>query len=222
MQVTLVLVLFSIFTLKAHSQDSLQLFYINKVILSQSDSATIAQCTKIAYKGVSLEITLFNKNGNPETLYTQGQNYRWWKDSVLFSYVVPAALYNESDSVSIHPTFQIACSGLNGNRGVENVEAEGRETAVKNIRVKFTSNPPGATVYLIPKLIWERTPALSKSRSQAALSRYVVYNGITPVQATAQEYVYIALFKYKNRFVPVECSPTHFNTDDTVFANFEQ
>ncbi len=169
---------------------------------------------------MSLEINLFGKSGNTQTLYATGKDYRWWKDSVFFSYNVPAALYRQNDSIIIHPTFQVACAGLKGNRGIENIEAEGKESTVRNIILKFISNPPGASVYLIPKMIWERTPALSKAKNETLLGHYAIYSGTTPVQSTAQEYVYIALFRYNNQYVPVECSPTHFNRVDSVYANF--
>ena len=219
----LLFALFTVLMMKASSQDSLHLFYISKVSLTKSDSADVAQCTKKEYKGVSLEINLLSKTGSTETIYTTGKDYRWWEDSVFFSYTVPAALYKQADSVVIHPTYHVACSGLKGNRGVENVDAEGKESTVRNITLKFVSNPPGASVYLIPKMIWERTPGLNgRSKNENLLSRYTIYSGVTPVESTAQEYVYIALFKLNNRYVPVECSPTHFKTDDSVFANFPQ
>lgn len=215
--------LLTLFILKASAQDSLHLFYISKIYLTKDDSAEIVQCKKADYKSVSLRLDLFSRNNPTETLYVTGNNYRWWKDSVFFSYTAPAALYKSSDSVIIHPTFHVACSGLQGNRGVENVEAEGKESTVRNITLKFVSNPPGANVYLIPKMIWERTPGLNgKSKNENLLSRYTIYSGVTPVESTAQEYVYIALFKLNNRYVSVECSPTHFKTDDSVFANFPQ
>ena len=215
--------LVSLFISGGYAQDSLHLFYISKITLTQSDSANIAQCTKKDYKSVFLQINLLSKTGSSETIYATGKDYRWWKDSVFFSYTVPAAFYRQADSIIIHPTFHVACTGVNKNRGVENVDAEGKESTVRNITLKFVSNPPGANVYLIPKMIWERTPGLNgRSKNENLLSRYTIYSGVTPVESTAQEYVYIALFKLNNRYVPVECSPTHFKTDDSVFANFPQ
>lgn len=206
----------------AFSQDQVTLFYINKIQLTQADSTALSACKTKEFKTVSLEIYVQDKNGKVDSIFSAGSDFHWWKDSVVFSYNIPKNLYQNNASISLHPVYQIACSGLNGNRGVENVEADGESNTVRNINVKFVSNPPGATVYLIPKLMWQRTPALSGKKDPAILGRYLLYNGVTPVNAMAQEYVYIALFKFKDKFIPVECSPTHFKMDDMVFANFIQ
>ena len=97
---------------------------------------------------------------------------------------------------------------------------KGSDKVVRNINLKLNSNPPGATVYLVPKLIWERTPLLAKLKNENLLGPYKVYNGITPIWTRAQEYVYVAVFKYKNQFVRVECSPTYTNPIDSVYADF--
>lgn len=212
------IIFLAFFQTTAYSQDSLKLFYLNKVTNSKSDSLNLSECRKIIYKGTTVEINLFRNNEIINKFYAEASDFRFWKDSVFFSFNVSRSLYENIDSIAVHPLHHLVCEGRNGNRGPEKVEMEGSGNVIRNIDIKFYSNPPGAVVYLIPKLIWERTPRLIKN--DILLNRYRVYSGITPVWSKVQEYVYIALFRYNNKYRIIECRPTHFNPVDSVYADF--
>jgi hypothetical protein len=64
--------------------------------------------------------------------------------------------------------------------------------------VKFASYPPGAWVYLVPLYEWERDTTLEFA-DKRKLRKYLVPEGLTPVQTKAEEQVYMVLFDYNGK-----------------------
>jgi hypothetical protein len=67
--------------------------------------------------------------------------------------------------------------------------------------VRLTSKPPGAVVFLIPKVEYERNPGIKDNILKDPLvgARYRVQEGVTPVETTTREMVYIAIFVLSER-----------------------
>jgi hypothetical protein len=67
--------------------------------------------------------------------------------------------------------------------------------------VRLNSEPSGAAVYLIPKIEYERDKELGQRilKDPSAGARYRVMEGLTPVETTTREMVYIAIFILKER-----------------------
>jgi hypothetical protein len=65
--------------------------------------------------------------------------------------------------------------------------------------VYLESDPPGAQVYLIPKIELDLDSSILCD--PAKLSKYLVPEGVTPVTTRAREMVYVVLFSRNGQFV---------------------
>jgi len=155
-----------------------------------------------------------------DSLFQEVTKYTKWKDSILFAVSISKQLYDNSDSIVISPTHKFFCV-REGTRDILPLFSEGDENKIRNIKLKFISNPASSVVYLIPKIIWERNPLLA-AKNENALNQYKLANGITPVWTPVQEYVYIALFKNKGKYIDIQCSPSYKNPIDSVYADFKR
>ena len=210
--------IFLSFFLKAQSQDSVKLFYISKIVAGEKDSLRLTQCDHILYRGALVKVLFFRNEITVDSLFKSVSGWTKWKDSVILNIDISQQIYNKSDSIVIIPTHQFLCK-TRGVRGSLPLNLEGEEKRIRNIKIKFISNPTSAVVYLVPKVIWERNPQLI-AKNENALNQYKIANGITPVWSPVQEYVYIALFKYNGKYIDMQCSPTHKNPIDSVYADF--
>ena len=84
--------------------------------------------------------------------------------------------------------------------------------------IHLESVPPGAAVYLVPKIKLERDPEILNDEGK--LAKYRVPEGNTPVVTRAREKVYIAIFlldgKLERRELDV-LPPPHNNNAMAVF-----
>jgi hypothetical protein len=217
------IILFAISPSSAYlfAQENTHFQYLNTIQLSPQNDVTLHKEPTAAYSGAFLQVYFFKQSKKVDSFFQEFTRFKKSGNQVLFDLEIPNALLTGSDSMAIIPThhFFIPKAGDSSLRGDRVLDMDGPKDGVRIIKLKLISTPPGATVYMIPKLAWDMDAQL-RNKQGAALKPYAVYRGDTPTWYDAQEYVYIALFRIGDKFQDITCSPTHFNPIDSVNVKF--
>ncbi|NVM65083.1 hypothetical protein FHW88_003387 [Mucilaginibacter sp. SG538B] len=210
------LISFWLLTTTCFAQDTKKIYFVEKIDYSKLSAKLldVSNLPKIA--SASVEVYFHDKEVITDSLTLHAQGIVTWKDSVAFILNIPENYLYHSKRISIIPIYHFKKDGTKGNLPFYSI---GLEKSVDPLLLKIKSNPPGAIVYLIPKFFWERDKQLSNF-NQNSLFPYRVSEGNTNVTTYVQEFVYVAVFRYKNRYLTLQCSPNHLHKNDSVFIDF--
>lgn len=209
------------FPINLLAQDNTHFQYLNSIRLTPQNEETLHKEPRAQYTGAFLAVYFFKQGRKVDSLFQDYTQFKKVGNEVLFDLELPNELMLSSDSLAIVPTHHFFIPSDSSTRGPRELDMDGAKDGVRIIKLKLISTPPGATVYMIPKIAWE-TEAQLRNKQEDALKPYVVSRGDTPTWYDAQEYVYIALFKMGDKFQDITCSPTHFNPVDSVKIKFQQ
>lgn len=189
--------------------------YFNKHLLNSSEVSNYPIKNRDFKKFKSAGAVLYlSRNGQKvDSLFVSGTQFDVWNNSVSFSVDVPVKYLSKDATLSLTPYFYLSDSKIKGQTPEY---SQGPEELVAPIKLKIKSDPSGATVYLIPKFYWERNNKFL-SYDLKALAPYLVSSGVTTAYTSVQEYVYIAVFSYKNKFTNIQFAPNHFSPIDSIF-----
>jgi hypothetical protein len=194
------------------AQHTTKIYFIQKLDPEQFFEYPAKYTSTMKFKSAGVELYQTRQNEKVDSLFINADELYVLKDSLAFSIEVPNRFFTGS-MLTISPIFY-----LNNNKVKGGLPAyiQGKEQSVVPIKLKIKSDPSGATVYLIPKLYWEVNSQLPKYNKEA-LFPYMVSEGLTTVSVNVQEYVYIAVFLYKNKFTTIQCAPNHLSPVDSIF-----
>jgi len=193
-----------------------RLYFIEKVNIKELMKNAFPDIDKPQIASVAVELYSYKNGIKQDSLTLHADNLYTWKDSVAFRVNVPES-YFADQKISLQPIYHLKKNGKKGNLPSYVV---GNEQMVNPLLLKIKSNPSGAKVYLVPKLYWDRNPDFAKFKTDA-LFLYQVSEGVTTVTTYVQEYVYIAVFKYQDRFLTMPCTPNHLHKSDSLFVDFQ-
>lgn len=162
---------------------------------------------------VGVELYRVMNGAKIDSLYKPANYYNIWKDSIIFSFTAPASFSPEKNSIVIQPIYHYY---KNDNKSNSANYILGDDHTIELTKLKIKSDPSGADVFLVPRIIWERNSKLNHYDVNE-LTRYLISEGTTTVITHVQEYVYVAIYHYKDKFYPVLCAPNHLNGLDSVY-----
>ena len=190
-------------------QNMIRLYFNQKLPINQSNKVH-----NLRFQSVTAQIYLTKDRIKTDSIFIESDDFSIWKDTVSFSVAVPTSFINKAKEISMLPLYNTTY--ITKTKGDKPIQLRGKLETVNQIKLKIKSEPSGAIVFLIPKFLWERNPLFQK-HDQNLLSHYIVASGPTTTYANVQEYVYIAVFLYKNIFKNIECSPNHISPVDSIF-----
>ena len=94
----------------------------------------------------------------------------------------------------------------------------------RHILLEIKTEPEGAIVYLIPKIIWDRNPNILNTNYTKLLEKFRCYEGYTPLSLIVEEYVYVIVLKNdKNgKYKTAICKPKYKNRIEKVFLKMNE
>ena len=192
-----------------------RLFYIGKLSLNKEKAAILKNLNGGHFTGVMAEVYALIDHHKIDSLLVEPENVSFWKDSVAFSVSVPEDFTKTATEISIVPVYHVSYKTV--DRGDASIDLNGDGDTTGRILLKIKSDPQKVTVYLIPKVMWQHDHRLVAYEPDA-LEHYIVSQGPTDVTVPLQEeYVYIALYYFHNKYSRIECRPSHLNPVDSVF-----
>ncbi|EHQ26994.1 hypothetical protein [Mucilaginibacter paludis] len=196
------------------AQEEIRLYFVQKINISPADKNKLNQLPNATYAGAMVSIYQLTAGVKTDSVLVEAEDFQRWKDTVAFSAAVPASFITNAPGLSASPLLHIVYS--KPGRGDFSLDIKGKEKPVSQIQLKIKSDPSGANVFLVPKIVWDRNP-LFKRFDQSLLAHYNVYNGLTTVKVPVQEFVYVVVYSYNNHFKTIECRPSHLNPVDSVY-----
>lgn len=199
------------------SQHTSKIYFIQQLDPERIFESPSKYTANIKFKSVGVELYQSKQNRKVDSMFTNANEFQILNDTVTFSVLVPDRFFSKGAELSLSPIFYLNDTKVKG--GLPKY-IQGKEQPVLQIKLKIKSDPSGATVYLIPKLYWEQNPQLATHNLQA-LAPYLVTGGPTTIYTYVQEYVYIAVFSYGNKFKEIPCEPNHLNPVDSIFTKLK-
>jgi hypothetical protein len=171
----------------------------------------------LTFRAAGATIYRTNKIGELDSIFVMSNDLHVYHDSIFFSLSVPEK-YLAEGRVTLGPIYY---PQTKNNKGNPPNYLLGNVQPLNRITVKIKSEPSGATVFFVPKFLWEQDGRLQKYNSQA-LSPFIVSTGSTTVTTNVQEYVYIAVFMLKNKYSTLQYAPNHLNPIDSISTTFNK
>lgn len=209
--------MFFIFPLHSIAQKKSTFYYIKPISLDTFSKRKIASLNTPIINGANVKVYAMRNQLKKDSLLLDAENFKIWRDTVSFSYTVPDFFLEGTTGLSITPIYSVnykADQGTGKQKGEKFTRISGSQDIVKPILLKIKSDPTGATVYLVPKITWEKDIS-RKKLDEKALAPYIVGNPTNTV-TRVQEYVYIVVFASNNSYKTMECRPNHLLQLDSV------
>jgi hypothetical protein len=202
--------------LNAFSQEKTRLYFAVPLHSDVFKKPTLFK-PDLKFRAAGATIYRTNTRGELDSLFFMSNDLHVYHDSIFFSLSVPEK-YLAEGRVTLSPIYY---PQIKNNKGNPPNYLLGNVQSLNRITVKIKSDPSGATVFFVPKFLWEQDSRLQKYNLQA-LSPFIVSAGSTTVTTNVQEYVYIAVFMLKNKYSELQYAPNHLNPIDSISTTFNK
>lgn len=133
----------------------------------------------------------------------------------LITLFIPKQIIINQDSISLLTKLKIPTKGINDSLFKETFEIL---KTMSFTEFKFESKPKGASIYLIPLLVWLKS---NEDIQKIKLDLFLLHEGSTNLKTYLPEENYKAVFKLGNKVIVRDCKPIRRKPINQLAVDFE-